>query len=98
MKAVRIYTSGNSRQLKLEDVQPPAVLRDHELLVRIRDAGVNPFDFSPASVPQTMGRDFAGQVMEVGEAVRGDIAGDRVFGFADGAYAAFAAIPTHMLS
>src|SRR3954469_11803885 len=98
MKAVRIHATGNAKEVKLEDVQPPKVLADNEVLVRIHDAGVNPFDFSVDSVPRTAGRDFAGQVMEVGEAVSGFIAGDRVFGFADGSYAEYAAIPVSMLA
>jgi NADPH:quinone reductase-like Zn-dependent oxidoreductase len=36
--------------------------------------------------------------METGEAVRGFTRGDRVFGFADGSYAEFAAIPVGMLA
>jgi len=98
MKAVRIHASGNAKELKLEDVQPPKVLADNELLVRIHDAGVNPLDFSMGSSPHTAGRDFAGQVMEVGDAVRGFTAGDRVFGFADGSYAEYATIPVNMLA
>ena len=98
MKAVRIHASGNAKQLKLEDVQPPKVLADGEVLVRIHDAGVNPHDFTSDSVPHTAGRDFAGQVMEIGDAVSGFAAGDRVFGFADGSYAEFAAIPASLLA
>ena len=98
MKAVRIHASGSAKELKLEEVQPPKVLADGEVLVRIHDAGVNPLDFSAGSVPRTAGRDFAGQVMEVGEAVSGFTAGDRVFGFADGSYAEYAAIPAEMLA
>ncbi|HEX2567897.1 MAG TPA: NADP-dependent oxidoreductase [Burkholderiales bacterium] len=98
MKAVRIHASGNAKELKLEEVQPPKVLADDELLVRIRDAGVNSFDLTPATVPHTAGRDFAGQVMEIGEAVKDFAIGDRVFGFADGSYTEFAAIPVRMLA
>ena len=98
MKAVRIHAAGNAKELKLEEVQPPKVLADGEVLVRIHDAGVNPLDFSPGVVPRTAGRDFAGQVMETGDAVRGFTRGDRVFGFADGSYAEFAALPADMLA
>jgi len=98
MKAVRIHASGNAKELKLEEVQPPKVLADNELLVRIHDAGVNPLDFSMGSGPHTAGRDFAGQVVEVGEAVSGFAAGERVFGFADGSYAEYATIPVNMLA
>ncbi|HZQ71932.1 MAG TPA: zinc-binding dehydrogenase [Burkholderiales bacterium] len=98
MKAVRVYASGKEKRLQLEEVQPPKLLGDQEVLVRIRDAGVNAFDFSADSVPRTAGRDFAGQVMETGEAVKGFAIGDRVFGFAEGSYAEFAVIPAGMLA
>ena len=93
MKAVRIHASEDHP--RLEDVAPPDVLGDGEVLVRIYDAGVNPFDFVPSATPRTLGRDFAGQVMEIGDAVSDFARGDRVFGFANGSYAEFAAIPAN---
>lgn len=98
MKAVRIHGSAGAGELRLEEIQPPKVLADDEVLVRIRDAGVNPFDLAPSPVPHTLGRDFAGQVMAVGDAVRGLGVNDRVFGFADGSYAEFAALPVRLLA
>jgi NADPH:quinone reductase-like Zn-dependent oxidoreductase len=102
MKAVRIHSSGGASRLRLEEIQPPKVLGDDEVLVRIHDAGVNPADFAfslaPAAAPRTLGRDFAGQVMETGDAVGELMRGDRVFGFADGSYAEFAAIPVRALA
>jgi NADPH:quinone reductase-like Zn-dependent oxidoreductase len=44
MKAVRIHQYGDASTLKLEDV-PRMSIADHQLLVRIHDAGVNPIDW-----------------------------------------------------
>src|SRR5258708_4085200 len=102
MKAVRVHPSRGTSRLKLEEIQPPKVLGDDEVLVRIHDAGVNPahfaFSFAPPTAPRTLGRDFAGQVMEIGDAVSDFVRGDRVFGFADGSYTEFAAIPVRALA
>ncbi|HEU5413347.1 MAG TPA: NADP-dependent oxidoreductase [Candidatus Angelobacter sp.] len=102
MKAVRIHQYGDASTLKLEDV-PRMSIADHQLLVRIHDAGVNPIDWKirqgymkqamPATFPMTMGQDFAGKVVDIGSAVTQFAVGDRVFGFAQGAYAEYAAAP-----
>lgn len=107
MKAVRIYEFGDSRQLVLEDVPAPRIQAD-EVLVRIQDAGVNPIDWkiregflastAHKHFPLTMGQDFCGEVLETGAQVREYLVGDRVFGFAPGAYAEFAAIPITSLA
>src|SRR5512146_2223613 len=47
----------------------------------------------PASFPMTIGQDFAGEVVETGKAVRQFVVGERVFGFAQGTYAEYAAAP-----
>lgn len=100
MKAIRIHEYGNADSLKLEDV-PRLSFSDEQILVRIHDAGVNPIDWKirqgylkqvrPASFPLTLGQDFAGEVAETGKAVQRFRIGDRVFGFAQGAYAEYAA-------
>jgi NADPH:quinone reductase-like Zn-dependent oxidoreductase len=46
-----------------------------------------------ATFPMTMGQDFAGKVVDIGSAVTQFAVGDRVFGFAQGAYAEYAAAP-----
>ena len=70
--------------------------------MKIRDAGVNPVDWkiregylkdlAPANFPLTIGQDFAGEVAELGNGVDRFAVGDRVFGFAPGAYAEYAAV------
>ena len=100
MKAIRIHEYGDGRALKLEEV-PPLSFKDNEILVRVRDAGVNPVDWKiregylkqvmPAKFPLTVGQDFAGEVSQRGKAVQRFVIGDRVFGFAHGTYAEYAA-------
>src|SRR6185437_2505042 len=101
-KASRIHQYGGAGTLQLEDI-PRLSLTDDQLLIRIRDAGVNPIDWKirqgymkqvrPAAFPITMGQDFAGEVVEAGKSVTQFSPGDRVFGFAQGTYAEYAAAP-----
>jgi len=86
----------------LEEVSRLSI-SDDQILVRVHDAGVNPIDWKirqgflkqlmPVSFPLTIGQDFAGEVMDRGKAVERFRNGDRVFGFAQGAYAEYAAAP-----
>ena len=102
MKAIRIYEYGNADTLKLDDA-PQLSIGDDQILVRVRDAGVNPIDWKirqgymkqvmPANFPLTLGQDFAGEVVERGKAVDQFAIGNRVFGFAQGTYAEYAAAP-----
>jgi NADPH:quinone reductase-like Zn-dependent oxidoreductase len=100
MKAIRIHEYGDVGKLKLEEV-PRLSIGDEQILVRVRDAGVNPIDWkirqgrlkqaTPATFPLTMGQDFAGEVAERGKYVDEFAVGARVFGFAEGTYAEYAA-------
>ena len=102
MKAIRIHSYGNSGELKLEEVPNPSV-RGNEALVRVRAAGVNPFDWKfregyfkdwiPATFPLTLGVDFAGDIAQAGKDARDFKVGDKVFGFASGSYSEFATVP-----
>jgi NADPH:quinone reductase-like Zn-dependent oxidoreductase len=93
MKAIRIHKYGDASTLQLEEA-PTLAIQPDQLLVRIRDAGVNPIDWKiregylknrmPANFPLTMGQDFAGEVVERGKGVQSFNTGDRVFGFAQG--------------
>jgi len=106
MRAIRIHAYGNSTQMKLEETPRPAI-RGDEALVRIRAAGVNPVDWKiregflkdvmRESLPMTLGQDFAGDIVEVGKDLRGFTVGDKVFGFAAGAYAEFATLSSRNL-
>lgn len=99
MKAVRIHAFGDSGQLRIEELPQPTPSAD-EVLVEVRRAGVNPVDWklrqgmlarAMAPFPLTLGQDLAGEVTQVGTGASRDFhSGDRVFGFANGAYAEFA--------
>lgn len=101
MKSVRIHEFGNSEKLKVEETERP-VPQAHEVLVKVIDAGVNPIDYKiregyipDKQFPLTMGQDFCGEILELGEGVTGFEEGDKVFGFAHGgAYAEFAVART----
>lgn len=107
MKAVRIHSYGGSDHLSIEEAPQPGVV-DGEVLVRVRDAGVNPLDWKireglmkerlHADFPMTMGEDFAGEVVDVGPGVQNLKKGDEVFGFAHGSYAEFASVPVENLA
>ncbi len=102
MKAIRIHQYGDANTLKLEEV-PALNIADDQILVRVRDAGVNPIDWKirqgylknamPVAFPMTVGQDFAGQVSQCGKSVNQFGVGDRVFGFAQGSYAEYAVAP-----
>jgi NADPH:quinone reductase-like Zn-dependent oxidoreductase len=101
MKAIVQARYGSPDVLQLKDVGKP-VLRDDEVLVRVRAAAVNIGDWHLLrGVPYAMrvvtgprkprreipGLDIAGQVESVGSNVRQLQAGDEVFGWCKGAFA-----------
>jgi NADPH:quinone reductase-like Zn-dependent oxidoreductase len=102
MKAIRIHQFGDANTLQLEDA-PNVNFADDQLLVRVRAAGVNPIDWKirqgymkdmmRTDFPLTIGQDFAGEVVDKGKSVTQFAKSDRVFGFAQGAYAEYAAAP-----
>ena len=95
----------NGRMLEIRDVPMPE-MKDNDVLVKIRTAGVNPLDnmiirgevkmIVPYSFPLVMGNEFAGIVEKVGKSVRKFQPGDRVYGRMElkriGAFAEYAAI------
>jgi NADPH:quinone reductase-like Zn-dependent oxidoreductase len=107
VKAIRIHSYGSADQLKLEDAPDPA-LREDQVLVKIAYAGINPVDWKiregymkdrlKLPLPFTAGQDFSGTVMKVGSAVKDFKEGDEVFGFAQGAYAEYAAIAANEIA
>jgi NADPH:quinone reductase-like Zn-dependent oxidoreductase len=107
MKAIQVRTYGHSDLVQLEDIPRPSP-KVGEVLVRIRDAGVNPIDWkiregyfkemAPKSFPLTLGQDFSGEVIGVGRDVADFKIGDAVFGVARGAYAEYATVPSTMIA
>ncbi|HXB55949.1 MAG TPA: NADPH:quinone reductase [Vicinamibacteria bacterium] len=99
MKAVVVHEFGGPEVLKLEDVPTPRPAGG-QVLVRIRAAGVNPYDTLMRSgtyavkppLPYTPGSDGAGDIEAVGDNVSRVKPGDRVYTAKTltGAYAEYA--------
>lgn len=100
MKAIRVHQFGGPEVQQLEDVEVP-LPGNEEVLVRVKAAGVNPYDTymrsgaygakNPA-LPYTPGSDAAGTVESVGPGGDHLKIGARVYttGTLTGAYAEFA--------
>lgn len=106
MKAARLNEWGKA--IVIEDVDQPEP-GDDEVLVRIHAASVNPFDNAlhagylqgMASVPMTMGTDFAGEVATVGKNITDLKPGDEVFGSSPlgrGTFAEYVLVKPHELA
>ena len=80
---------GGLDRLRVEEV-PRAALAAHEIRVAVEATGVNFHDVLVAmrlvDVEQPLGGDFCGRVLELGPEVRELAVGDRVVGFAAGAF------------
>jgi NADPH:quinone reductase-like Zn-dependent oxidoreductase len=95
----------NGRNLELRDVPMPE-MKENDVLVKIRTAGVNPLDnmiirgevkmIVPYRFPLVLGNEFAGVIEKVGRNVTKFQPGDRVYGRVElkriGAFAEYAAI------
>lgn len=102
MKALYIRQHGPIGDLRVSDVPVPAP-KPGEVLVKVEAAGINPSDlvsvqgrFPHAVLPRTVGRDFAGTVVEGPP----ELAGKKVWGsggdlgvIRDGTHAEYLAIP-----
>ena len=99
MKAARFHEYGPPQNLVVEEVDRPQP-GPGQLLVRVRAAGVHPFDwkvrqglvqqYMPIPLPHIPGIDFAGVVDEIGPDVTGFTRGDSVFGGASATYGEYA--------
>src|ERR1700746_3301534 len=99
MKAIQVHQFGGPEVLELREV-PTAKPGPGQVLVRVRAAGVNPYDTYMRSgtyaikphLPYTPGSDAAGTVEAVGTGVTKAKAGDRVYTAQTltGAYAEYA--------
>ena len=94
MKAIQFSEFGGPEVLQLAELPDPHPAPG-QVRVAVRAVGVNPIDWKVRSgmmggeLPQTTGREVAGTIDEVGEAVGDASVGDPVFGFAtEGAGAA----------
>ena len=101
MQAIRVHEFGGLDVLIVEDVPRPTP-QDGEVLLRVKAAGVGPWDawirsgrsVVPQPLPLTLGSDVAGLVESVGAGVTRFKAGDAVFGCTNarftGGYAEYA--------
>jgi len=92
MRAVLMTAVGGPEVLKLEELPDPQVTGEHDVLVRLRAAGVNPVDYKLRSrgtfghtLPAILGWDGAGVVERAGRAVSRVRPGDEVY-FCDGGF------------
>jgi len=109
MKAVRIAAFGGYEQMVLEDTPVP-VPQTGEVLVRVAAAGVGPWDgwilagksALRQPLPLTLGADFAGEIMALGDGVENFAPGDRVYGVVNkrftGAWAEYPAADAVMIA
>jgi NADPH:quinone reductase-like Zn-dependent oxidoreductase len=109
MQAIRVHHFGGLEALVAEDVPRP-VPGDGELLLRVKAAGVGPWDawirsgrsVLPQPLPLTLGSDVAGVVESVGPGVPRFKVGDAVFGATNprfiGGYAEYAVASAAMLA
>lgn len=111
MKAICQDRYGSPDVLRLRDLPTP-VPADDEVLVRVRAASVNAYDWHfmrgdptiPARLAQgfrrpkaaVRGRDFAGVVERTGGDIDEFAPGDEVFGEVDGTFAEYVCVPGHM--
>ena len=91
MKAWRLHDYGGIDAMHFDEIPRPTP-KAGEVLVRLRAAAINPFDWYMAeglistweiTLPVTFGRDGAGIVEALGEGVNGFEVGDAVYGQAD---------------
>src|SRR5277367_5928848 len=92
MRAVRFHDFSGLNGARYEDAPMP-VPRQHEVLVRVHAAGVNPFDWYSIegyvnqyvhfTLPAVLGRDVSGVVAATGAEVHDFAVGDAVYGQTD---------------
>jgi len=92
MRAVLMTAVGGPEVLELRDLPEPEIAGEHDVLVQLRAAGINPVDYKlrsngtiGGSLPAILGWDGAGVVAGVGSAVSRVRPGDEVY-FCDGGF------------
>ena len=96
MKAIRVHFTGDTNDLRMEDMPQPSPA-EGELLIRTQAIGINRADLGrrrsvPAGEqepPRIPGLDVSGAVAEVGSGVAGWQVGDQVMALVRGAYAEY---------
>ncbi|HEX4231351.1 MAG TPA: NADP-dependent oxidoreductase [Bryobacteraceae bacterium] len=107
MHAILLHGYGGVDQLVYEDAPKPQI-KPNEVLVRVLATSVNPIDWKiregalkermHLNFPVILGRDVAGEVVEVGSQVKDFKPGDRVMGLVNESYAEFLAAKANDLT
>jgi NADPH:quinone reductase-like Zn-dependent oxidoreductase len=107
MKAVLLYSYGDSSQLRHEETEMPRY-GDNEVLVRLLATSINRIDVKIRSgaaksrfsieFPAILGRDLCGEVAEKGRNVQGFPKGMRVMALANGTYAEYTVAKADVLA
>lgn len=109
MESCYIDNYGGPDQMHLGQQSRPQI-NPHEILIRVRTAGLNPVDYKtrdgkvrillPYSMPLILGNELCGDVVQIGSKVRefglGDRVAARVEKMSAGAFAEFAAVPASL--
>lgn len=112
MKAIQIDGYGDNSVIALSNNAAKPEVSAGKVLVEVHAAGVNPVDWKiregylkemmPLAFPATLGSDFSGVVVEVGEGVTNVKQGDEVYGMASammgGSFAEFTTVDAKSLS
>ena len=112
MKAIQINGYGDNSVVALNEKADSPRVSAGKVLVEVHAAGVNPVDWKiregylkgmmPLAFPATLGSDFSGVVVEVGEGVTNVKQGDEVYGMANamagGSFAEFTVVDATSLS
>jgi NADPH:quinone reductase-like Zn-dependent oxidoreductase len=115
MRSAQINRYGGSEVIEISQNTPELTLSSGKVLVSIKAAGVNPVDWKiregyfqqmiPLQFPFTLGMDFSGVIIQVGEGVSSDFKqGDEVYGQAgvvtggSGAFAEMALAKTESIT
>jgi NADPH:quinone reductase-like Zn-dependent oxidoreductase len=108
MKAVVLYEYGDIDQLKFKDDEREPAYGPNEVRVRVRATSINPIDWKlrsgaarsrfPLTFPAILGRDLAGEVVDVGGDVTAFTKGMRVMALAFGTYAEFTTVRADVLA
>lgn len=107
MKAVQLHGYGDVDQLRYEDVPTPKP-GPGEVLVKVAVTSVNPIDWKirrgylkdvmPLQFPVILGRDVAGEVVEIGANVSKWKPGQKVMGLVNRSYAEFLTVSADVLA
>lgn len=111
MRAVQIHKYGNAAELELQEIAIPSP-SEGEVLVKVHAAAVNPVDWKiregylaeiiPHQLPVTLGWDFAGEIVAVGQNVNAWSVGDAVYARPDllknGSYAEYIVVAANEIA